>query len=236
MTPTKLHTLQACNNKGFSFLEIAISLVIIGLLTTGGIISLSAQIQSSKRAEAKILMLEIKQSLMAFVRANNGRLPFADIGVDGIQDSLERGDTSIGQGPGFIPFATLGLPPVDPWGRRIRYALHEKASVADCADFRTTLNLTNGIADVSAFPRILETDASPTPASWTVAFTIISAGAKDADGNGSPFDRFLDIDGVTVIADNSDGSPSFAKAANSDTYDDITLYAGEYLFYTKACL
>ena len=228
------------NNKGFSYLEIAISLLIIGILATGGTLSLSAITNANKLAQAREQLNETKQVLLAYAKLHE-KLPFVDIDTDGKSDEGERGDISIGQTPGYLPFETLGLPVTDPWGNRIRYAFH--SATVDCAIFKAALLQTNGIEDTSAFPQVLETDiVSLDPstwvddATWSVAFVIASGGATDGDVNGSIFDTYVDPqDGTTVIADNQDGSPRFVRAGASGAFDDLTVYVGEYLYVARAC-
>jgi prepilin-type N-terminal cleavage/methylation domain-containing protein len=121
--------------RGFSLLEMAVVLLILGLLLTGLLSPLSAQRQNVKIVEAKEQLEEVKEALLGFA-AMNGRLPcptFQDNnGVEASRDAQGRclqGVNLISHG--FVPSNTLGLFGslnaqgllLDPWGSPVRYSI-----------------------------------------------------------------------------------------------------------------
>jgi prepilin-type N-terminal cleavage/methylation domain-containing protein len=112
--------------RGFSLLEMAIVLVIVGLLLGGMLGSVGALQQRQRLAQTQGQLDEIRDALIAFAVVN-GRLPCpADPATPNttVGAGLERLPTPAGctGGPaGVLPWATLALPEGDAWGRRFSY-------------------------------------------------------------------------------------------------------------------
>ncbi len=117
---------------GFTLIELAIVLVILGLVLGGLVVPLATQVQSRKVNETEAIIGEIKESLYGYAIAN-GRLPCpATIAANGMEN---RRNDDAGIGPidaqtdgcrggsysGLLPWATLGVPEMDAWGNRFRY-------------------------------------------------------------------------------------------------------------------
>jgi len=71
------------NQKGFTLIEIAIVMVILGILIGGGIPLLRSLMEQKKRDETISYMKQVKEVLINYARIY-GRLPFADTNGDGI--------------------------------------------------------------------------------------------------------------------------------------------------------
>ena len=65
------------NPSGFTLLEIAIVMVIIGLLTGGGISLMKMLTERKARNEAVAYLQQARSALISYT-VNNGRLPWAD--------------------------------------------------------------------------------------------------------------------------------------------------------------
>jgi len=201
--------------KGFTLIELAITLVILGILIGGGIPLLSALISQKKRSDTISYMEDVKEAIINFAEIN-GRLPFADRNGDGMED---RNTYS-----GFLPYATLSVRPVDSYSRRLKYELNRSLG----RDRYTTCNaLKNGI---SGNPKVV--DANGSSRAFSVSFVIVSAGAKDADRDGNVFDK---ISSGSYTGDNTDGRPNYISHPPTDRFDDIVVYAGPYEIYSKIC-
>jgi prepilin-type N-terminal cleavage/methylation domain-containing protein len=141
---------QPCHSgaRGFSLIELAVALALLGILLTGVMVPLITQIGQHKRTMTQKTLDEIKDALLGFAAAN-GRLPcpavgnaagdeaFATTGTPGsaadgrCRESLltAAGDVYIG----FLPGRALGITPVDTDGyaldgwetrfNRVRYAV-----------------------------------------------------------------------------------------------------------------
>jgi prepilin-type N-terminal cleavage/methylation domain-containing protein len=114
---------------GFTLIEIAIVLVIIGLLTTGGGYLIAQQFQSSKRMQAKNELSTIHDSLLTYVKVN-GYLPCPDKltgngAMDGVEDRKSNGSCSTREGQ--LPYQTLGVNDLDPWHNSYYYRVNARA-------------------------------------------------------------------------------------------------------------
>jgi prepilin-type N-terminal cleavage/methylation domain-containing protein len=133
-------------SKGFSLVEMAVVLVILGLVLAGLFGPLSAQMEQRNYAQTQNILDASKESLLGYAMIN-GRLPCpASAASNGIEDPLGGGVCNHAY-DGFLPAATLGLAPtdangyaVDGWtnsaANRIRYAL----TTANSQAFSTNIN------------------------------------------------------------------------------------------------
>ena len=116
-------------SKGFSLIELAVALAIIALLIAGALIPLSTQMDVRNSADTQRSMESIREAIIGFAQAN-GRLPCPALGttptgVAGAGTEQLSGSTCAGSVGsvffGVVPWATLGVPETDSWGRRFSY-------------------------------------------------------------------------------------------------------------------
>jgi prepilin-type N-terminal cleavage/methylation domain-containing protein len=115
-------------HQGFTLVELAIVLVIVAFLTGGLLMGITAQRASAENTDAQHQLDNIREALLGYAMAK-GRLPCpADPASNaGIEDrpnensQCNRIDITRNGIFGVIPWATLGLPETDPWGRRFTY-------------------------------------------------------------------------------------------------------------------
>ena len=128
---------------GFSLVEMAMVLLIVGLLLAGLVPTISSQIEQRHRSETQKALDETKEALVGFAIAS-ARLPCPASSTSNGQESFCTSATgacvatttvqSHGKCSnyynGFVPVASLGITPVDEqgymrdsWNNRIRYAV-----------------------------------------------------------------------------------------------------------------
>lgn len=136
--------------KGFSLVEMAVVLVILGFVLSALLLPLQAQRNQLFQSETENTLALAKKALIGYAQAN-GRLPCPATATN-FQGNTDAG--SLGQESplggtrasapvalncatqsGFLPAATLGLQPADPqgfaldaWNNRIRYAIADDES------------------------------------------------------------------------------------------------------------
>ncbi len=108
--------------KGFTLVEMAVVLVIVGLLLSAFLTPLSAQLDQSRNAQARRDLQEIKEALLGFVVVNS-RLPCPDTDGNGTDDGCANTNVTSSTG-GNLPWADLGLKSTDPWGRHYQYRVN----------------------------------------------------------------------------------------------------------------
>lgn len=111
---------------GFTLVEIAIVLIIVGLLIGTLLSPLSAQIDQRNHNETQQQINEIREALIGFAVAN-GRLPRPATSLaDGAENPVCPNATCTG----FIPWATLGIKKTDAWNKMIRYSVTPEYAVS----------------------------------------------------------------------------------------------------------
>ncbi len=105
--------LLATKSDGFSLVEIAIVLVIVGIMLSAGMGLYRTTMRTSKWSGAKKDLETINNSLKAFA-LTRGRLPCPDITAppDGVEDCPS---TNCANPPCGLPFVTLGVDGTDNW-------------------------------------------------------------------------------------------------------------------------
>jgi prepilin-type N-terminal cleavage/methylation domain-containing protein len=97
--------------EGFTLIEVAISMVILGLVMTGLVVALSQQLQQRHLLDTRTTLAEATNALTAFVVAN-ARLPCPAVaGSNGLEATIGPGQCT--KAAGFLPAVTLGLPNLD---------------------------------------------------------------------------------------------------------------------------
>lgn len=142
MNLIKPHTSQT----GFSLVEMAIVLTIVGVLLAGLLPTLSSQVEQRRTNETNKQLDEIKQALLGFA-VSNGRLPCsATLASNGIEAPVGGGACTNSYN-GFVPAVTLGLSStdaqgyaIDGWSNRIRYAVTTATTSAINTNAFTTAN------------------------------------------------------------------------------------------------
>lgn len=179
--------------QGFSLLEMAVVLAVLSLILAGTLGPMDRRIEQRERQANKVLLDQALESLYGFA-VTNCRLPCPDCnpdipvigggclagtGDDGIEDN-PGGECS--RVEGNLPWATLGVPELDAWGRRFRYRVRTSnpAPVPPQPDFADATPAAPGPA-VNCPP--------PMPAGQSASFALIDPGnitVQDESGGCTP--------------------------------------------------
>jgi prepilin-type N-terminal cleavage/methylation domain-containing protein len=194
---------QKGNDAGFTLIEMAIVMVIAGILISIMMTVMPSIIKTGKIKETKAKLTKYDYALQGYAIANF-RLPFADSDGDG----RENNNVFIGK----LPYLTLGLSNGnDVWGNSAKYAVYGRAGnsnnltgTSDKATFCAALS-----GALAGFDRnIVYTTASDTCAGATAgnsanqAYVVSSGGPKDLDGTNGVFDLCTGTAGAGFNADN----------------------------------
>lgn len=183
---------------GFTLVEMAIVLIILGFLLAALLLPLQAQRDVSAQLETERLLDNAKKALLGFAQAQ-GRLPCpaTNNGTGVFPDDTgtanpEGGGVCVVQ-TGFLPAKTLGLTPadsqgyaLDAWDNRIRYGITTaNASAFTSNDGMNTTGIANLTPDlcVSATASAITCPANTNLINNAVA-VIYSLGATGTQGSG----------------------------------------------------
>lgn len=204
--PMKKRFQRISNPNGFTLLEIAIVMVIIGILTGGGV-SLMKMLTERKARNATVEYLQQVRTALINYAAINGRLPWADTDDDGAENS--------GSANGTLPYLTLQIAPSDAYKRILRYEINSNLGndrPTTCSALRSGLTV-----------RPMVVDADGSTAAFNVAAVLVSAGPMDADINGNVLDR---LTAGTHQGNNVSGTPNYLRSPPVANFDDLTTYIG----------
>ena len=200
---------------GFTLVELAIVLVIVALLASGLMVGIAAQRNAAETIDAQRQLENIRETLTGFA-LTHGRLPCPAL------PNLTSSDASVGvencaQPHGVLPWVTLGLPEVDPWGRRFTYYAHGSFTAAVPSGTLASFTLdTVGNANVKASSGSSGNVASDLPA------VVVSHGSRGAGAwqpNGSQ------LPGVSGDeAENADADLTFISRTQDGNFDDLVTW------------
>jgi prepilin-type N-terminal cleavage/methylation domain-containing protein len=159
-------TIHIRTNKGFTLVEMAVVLVILGFVLSALLLPLQAQRNQLFQSETENTLRQAQKALLGYAQAN-GRLPCPAIAAsNGLESQTVAGNNICSAHDGFLPASTLGIQPtdsngfaVDGWGNRLRYAVtNVNNGGAATADFITANDIsTVGISALLPNLRVCST-------------------------------------------------------------------------------
>lgn len=224
--------------QGFSLIEMAVVMVIVGTLLGGLLVSLSSTREINFRNDATDQIDEIMEALYGFAQAN-GRLPCpATVASAGAEDPLGGGNCT--QDYGFIPSATLGISGavdanglmVDPWLSPYRYNVSDVLANA----FTTAGGIrAAGFPALAATPpdlRVCTDAACGTVIANSLPVVVVSLGANWASFSGA--DEVENSGEATVAGFRHANNTDFASSTYiEDVFDDTLSWMSSNILYTR---
>lgn len=161
--------------QGFSLVEMAVVLVIVGLMVGGLLTPLAMQMENRRIGDTQKAMEDAREALLGFAM-RNGYLPCPAISANNGLEDRSGSTCRNGKRQGLLPWATLGIPKLDAWGHVYRYSVSPAfANSQNMFDLETRRDITIGTRD----PRgnlVAATDINDIPA------VIVSHGKNGAGG------------------------------------------------------
>lgn len=249
-----MYMIKAYKNRlqqGFTLIEVAVVLVIVGILLGSFIGTLTSRINITKKSNAVEELEEIKQSMMAYAFVN-GYLPCPDCSVvtascvaalvgNGVADpDVGNNRCMMDEESGNVPWVTLGLGRGDPWNNHYRYSVQAEYSNIDAA---FTLNSPAGSAKIQEPDFVADaTGAAPHDLADKVVAIILSHGsngygAVSEDNQLAPAVPAVNIDEIN----NTDNDEFYYMRPETTTdaaiagkeFDDIVIWISEYELKAK---
>lgn len=230
--------------RGFTLTEVAIVLLIVGLLLGSTLFTLTAQVESRNRTDTQRRLEDARELLLSFALVN-GRLP-----CPATTSGEEAGGGTAGCAAshgGFLPARTIGFQPsdsagfgLDAWGNRIRYAVSATQWGAAPARFTrqhsaaAAWSISQKPADLvvcgtsPAAATALACDAGTSLTNQnTVVALVFSTGKNGALGSGANEARNLDGNALFV------SRPPDPPSAAGGEFDDLVVWIPVGLLYGR---
>jgi prepilin-type N-terminal cleavage/methylation domain-containing protein len=202
--------LTARPQQGFTLIELGVVVLVVALLLGSVLVPLGSQVKQRNKAETQRIIEEARQALIGYAMIN-GRLPRPS---DSATNGAERGAcTTQEQCTGFIPWATLGIAPVDAWGKVPRYSVNSNYAGGTSG----TAAITTALFTSTAGERIVKTrtaDGTEINLATNVPAVILSHGERN-------------------LGTSADGTP-FPDSPNANADEDANAAAGATTFYSRA--
>jgi len=230
------------HDAGFSLVEMAIVLIILGFVLAALLAPLQAQRNQLFQTQTDNTLEDAKKALLGYAQSK-GRLPCPAIaGGNGVEAPLGGGTCT--QQIGFLPAVTLGIQPTDSngfaldgWNNPIRYAVSQvNTGGAATPDFTTSGDMST--VGITALAPDLRVCATSTPAGCTATINLINnavaviyslgpTGAQASGGNDETenLNAVANVDTV-FVSHESTGSSS----ANGE-FDHIVTWISPYVLY-----
>jgi prepilin-type N-terminal cleavage/methylation domain-containing protein len=227
---------------GFTLVEMAIVLVILGFVLSALLLPLQAQREQVFQTQTQTTLENAKRALLGFAQ-QQGRLPCpATAASNGVSLPLAGGTCN--QQVGFLPAATLGIQPtdaqgfaIDGWNNRIQYAVTQTNNANTLNnDFTTANGMSNqGIANLQPNLRVCSTSAGITASKCSggtesnylinnAAVVIYSTGATGAQVVGGP-DETANLNNDAVFVNHDSNATVGAE------FDHIVTWISPFVLY-----
>ncbi len=236
----KYLNLSRCN-RGFSLVEMAIVLVIMGFVLGALLLPLQAQRNQLFQSQTSNT-LEIAQKALLGYAQSQGRLPCpATAASNGAESPLGGGTCT--QQMGFLPAATLGIQPVDSnglamdgWNNSIRYAVTQvNGGGATTPDF-TTANDMSTIGISILIPSLKVICGTMTTPDCTAGNALTSNAVAVIFSTGANFGQSAGVDETSNLAATTtfySRTPTGKGATGTEQFDDMVIWLSPYVLYNS---
>lgn len=215
---------------GFTLVELAIVLVIVGLLLGGMMISLSSQTDLRAAADERQQTADVLEALIGYAASRSGKpyLPCPDTDNDGVEN---RSGNACTASEGGIPWVDLGIGRSDAWNNRLRYRV--SPAFSNSAGFILTSSGTLKVCTTQAC-------ASADVLGSTLPLVVTShgkngRGATNDSGNINQGPGASDIDEL----ENLDGDDNFVAHAPTQAgspageFDDVVVWLSPNVLFNR---
>ena len=233
-------TCPRARHAGFTLVELAVVVAVVGFLLGAFLVPLRAQIEAARVRETQRTLGEIRDALIGHAMAR-GALPCPDAVADGVDGAAPATCTGAALA-GVLPFQTLGVPRADAWGRYFEYRVTEEftsraltgqppaAGRLDLTDAGDVTVLTRGDDPGTGGTTELKHQSAATALTRSAPAVVLSAGPNGFGGIAAATGTALAAPGGGAAdeIENADGDATFVSrthsrgAATCDDADETT--------------
>ncbi|MDI1308204.1 MAG: type II secretion system protein [Methylotenera sp.] len=233
--------------QGFSLVEMAIVLIILGFVLGALLMPLQVQRQQLFQSQTENTLEVAKKALLGYAQSQ-GRLPCpatassnTDAGSKGLEAPIPITGTCT-VAAGFLPAATLGIQPtdsngfaLDAWNNRIRYAITQVGVGGSATPDFTTVNDMNTVGITTLAPDLNVICGTITTTECTAGTNLTNNAVAVIFSTGKNFGQSIGVDETSnLIATTKlfySRSPTAATAAPSNEFDDMVIWISPYVLY-----
>lgn len=219
---------------GFTLVEMAVVLVILGLVLSALLLPLQAQREMAFQAQTERTLASAQKALIGYAQSK-GRLPCPALDISNGLEQTTDGSTCT-QAYGFLPAVTLGVQPVnsngfvvDGWNNPIRYAVTQNNQGGAATPDFTTANDINTVGMSVLNPNLIVcASATNCPATY-----ITNNAVAVIFSTGPNFPRSAGVDETANLTSSSifySREPSVASSANGE-FDDMVVWISPFVLY-----
>jgi len=221
--------------RGFTLVEMAVVLVIFGLLLGGLWMPLAAQMNQRNYSETNQQISEIKEALIGYA-LTNGYLPCPAISAANGSEN-RAGDGTCNARVGFIPWVALGVKGTDSWNHLFRYSVTPAYARSDTSVVLSpptnrdiTIRTRNSVGNLVNLSNASDIPAVVISYGKNGFFGTSPDGTALADGSATNVDEDTNGAGVTTfisrdITDNT--------AVNGGEFDDIVAWISPRIYLSR---
>lgn len=240
--------IRKCMQQGFTLVEMAIVLVILGLVLSALLLPLQAQRQQLAQVQTESALENAKQALLGFAQSK-GRLPCSATAASNGLEAPLGGLTCTSQ-LGYLPATTLGIQPtdangfaLDAWNNRIMYAVAQNnVGGAGTADYTTSNDMnTVGLTALTPELRVCNSSTVVTASACSggtesnylinnAVAVIYSTGATGVQASGGADENSNPVIPTTPKRVFVSHEPTAASAANGE-FDHLVVWISPFVLY-----
>lgn len=227
---------------GFSLIEMAMVLLILGILMSGLLVAVGNTTENTRRTQTNAQLEQIELALYGFAQAT-GRLPCpATSTSDGYEAPVGGGDCTAQHG--FIPAVTLNLRGavnddgllLDPWSNPYRYSV----SVRNTASGRSFTSVAGLAFEFSNGPLTTTDMLCVSDTAGCTGVTIADMVPAVVLSMGANWPTFTSTNETENAGGATDGIYSISNTVNfvdttyaEETFDDMLIWLSPFILYNK---
>ncbi|MDO8908504.1 MAG: type II secretion system protein [Pseudohongiella sp.] len=249
MNPYRKAPPTLSQQRGFSLIEMAVVLMILGLLLGGLLSAVSQTTENTRRADTNAKLKQIEEALYGFAQAN-GRLPCPATNASAGAEAAPLGVGNCTVTRGFLPAATLGIAGAinndglltDSWGNPYRYAIASSqllaAPIRDFASVNGLRHVYNNQAAVAAnWLRVCSaTPCLPGPPPVNITAPNVPAIVLSMGSNWASFSSAEETEnvGTTMGAYPIPANNDFVSTLYNETqFDDLIIWLSPNILFSR---
>jgi type II secretory pathway pseudopilin PulG len=215
--------------------EIAIVLVIVGLMIGGLLTPLTVQMDQRRVADTRRMLDEAREALVGYA-VRHGHLPCPAISAANGEEDRSGNRCTDERRDGFLPWATLGLPKLDAWNHLYRYSVTpafadsgQRFKIITPRDITIYTRDAAGALAYASPPQDVPAVIVSHGANGAGAYSELGVPVAGAGGGGNEDERNNAQSDVNFVA----RQPSDNRAQQGGEFDDVVVWVSPNILFNR---